>query len=83
MLAATPELLAFLHATKVATYASQSDEASVTPALPDSRQLEYSRGPRPIWQGGWTLAAARGNLPAQYEHTMIITKGDPVAVTQH
>ncbi len=32
---------------------------------------------------GWTLAAARGNLSAQYEHTMIITKGAPVIVTQH
>ncbi|HEX2541421.1 MAG TPA: type I methionyl aminopeptidase [Caldimonas sp.] len=32
---------------------------------------------------GWTLAGARGNLSAQYEHTMIITKGAPVVVTQH
>ncbi len=26
---------------------------------------------------GWTLVGARGNLSAQYEHTMIITKGEP------
>lgn len=32
---------------------------------------------------GWTLAGARGNLSAQYEHTMIITKGAPIVVTQH
>jgi len=32
---------------------------------------------------GWTLAGARGNLSAQYEHTMIITKGAPLVVTQH
>jgi methionyl aminopeptidase len=32
---------------------------------------------------GWTLAGARGNLSAQYEHTMIITNGAPVVVTQH
>src|SRR5690606_37314090 len=31
---------------------------------------------------GWTLVGARGNLSAQYEHTMIITKGDPIVVTQ-
>ena len=32
---------------------------------------------------GWTLAGVRGNLSAQYEHTMIITKGAPIIVTQH
>lgn len=32
---------------------------------------------------GWTLVGARGNLSAQYEHTMIITKGAPIVVTRH
>ena len=32
---------------------------------------------------GWTLAGARGNLSAQYEHTMIITRGEPIVVTRH
>lgn len=32
---------------------------------------------------GWTLAGTRGNLSAQYEHTMIITRGAPIVVTQH
>lgn len=32
---------------------------------------------------GWTLVGTPGNLSAQYEHTMIITKGDPIVVTQH
>ncbi|MET0281534.1 MAG: type I methionyl aminopeptidase [Steroidobacteraceae bacterium] len=32
---------------------------------------------------GWTLVGVRGNLSAQYEHTMIITRGDPIVVTQH
>ncbi|WP_291270935.1 type I methionyl aminopeptidase [Geothrix sp.] len=32
---------------------------------------------------GWTLVGMRGNLSAQYEHTMIITKGEPIVVTQH
>jgi methionyl aminopeptidase len=32
---------------------------------------------------GWTLVGADGNLSAQYEHTMIITKGVPIVVTQH
>ena len=32
---------------------------------------------------GWTLVGAPGNLSAQYEHTMIITRGAPLVVTQH
>jgi methionyl aminopeptidase len=32
---------------------------------------------------GWTLVGAPGNLSAQYEHTMIITKGLPIVVTLH
>lgn len=32
---------------------------------------------------GWTLVGANGNLSAQYEHTMIITKGAPIVVTLH
>lgn len=32
---------------------------------------------------GWTLVGVNGNLSAQYEHTMIITKGEPIVVTQH
>ena len=32
---------------------------------------------------GWTLVGAQGNLSAQYEHTMIITKGEPIVVTLH
>lgn len=30
---------------------------------------------------GWTLTGARGNLSAQYEHTMVITRGEPIIVT--
>jgi methionyl aminopeptidase len=32
---------------------------------------------------GWTLVGSPGNLSAQYEHTMIITRGAPIVVTQH
>lgn len=32
---------------------------------------------------GWTLSGAPGNLSVQYEHTMIITKGEPIVVTRH
>jgi methionyl aminopeptidase len=32
---------------------------------------------------GWTLAGARGNLSAQFEHTLIVTRGAPIVVTTH
>ncbi len=32
---------------------------------------------------GWTLVGAKGNLSAQYEHTLIVTRGDPIVVTTH
>lgn len=32
---------------------------------------------------GWTLVGSHGNLSAQYEHTMIVTRGHPIVVTQH
>lgn len=32
---------------------------------------------------GWTLVGEQGNLSAQCEHTMIITRGEPIVVTQH
>lgn len=32
---------------------------------------------------GWTLVGARGNRSAQYEHTMIITREEPIVVTLH
>ena len=34
-------------------------------------------------QDGWTLVGAPGNLSAQYEHTMIVTRGAPIVVTRH
>jgi methionyl aminopeptidase len=30
---------------------------------------------------GWTLSVPRGSLAAQYEHTVVITRGQPIAVT--
>lgn len=30
---------------------------------------------------GWTLVGAKGNLSAQYEHTLIVTRGDPIVLT--
>jgi len=32
---------------------------------------------------GWTLSGIKGNLSAQFEHTLIITRGAPIVVTRH
>lgn len=32
-------------------------------------------------EDGWTLVGGPGNLSAQYEHTMVITRGAPIVVT--
>lgn len=32
---------------------------------------------------GWTLVGATGNLSAQYERTIIVTRGEPIVVTTH
>lgn len=32
-------------------------------------------------EDGWTLLAEKGNLSAQYEHTVIVTRGAPIIVT--
>lgn len=34
-------------------------------------------------EDGWTLVGAKGNLSAQFEHTLIITRGAPIVVTTH
>lgn len=34
-------------------------------------------------EDGWTLIGAKGNLSAQYEHTLIVTGGAPIVVTTH
>lgn len=32
---------------------------------------------------GWTLAGIKGNLSAQFEHTLIVTRAAPIVVTRH
>jgi Domain of unknown function (DUF5680) len=37
-------LVEFIQKAKIATYAAQGDEASLSPMIPDSKQLEYREG---------------------------------------
>lgn len=34
-------------------------------------------------EDGWTLVGQRGNLSAQFEHTVIVTRGAPIVATRH
>lgn len=34
-------------------------------------------------EDGWTLVGKPGNLSAQFEHTLIVTRGEPIVVTVH
>lgn len=69
----------------IAGYLDRSDERvlhegmviTIEPFLATKSRLVTEAG------DGWTLVGARGNLSAQYEHTIIITKGAPIVVTQH
>lgn len=45
MTAISEPIVKFLVEAKLNTYAAQGDDASVTPLLPGSRQLEYGDGP--------------------------------------
>jgi methionyl aminopeptidase len=48
---------------------------AVEPFL-STRSTHVSEGP-----DGWTLLGDKGNLSAQYEHTIIVTRGAPIVVT--
>ena len=52
-------------------------------AFRDDHRVLVLGGQVPGGADGWTLSGAPGNLSAQYEHTMIITKGEPIVVTRH
>jgi methionine aminopeptidase len=48
-----------------------------------SRRCGISRLAAHLPRTSWRLVGARGNLSMQYEHTMIITRGEPIVVTRH
>src|SRR5690606_22063612 len=50
---------------------------AVEPFL-STRSTSVTEGP-----DGWTLVGQPGNLSAQYEHTIIVTRGAPITVTTH
>lgn len=50
---------------------------AVEPFL-STRSTHVTEGP-----DGWTLVGHEGNLSAQYEHTLIVTRGAPIVVTTH
>lgn len=69
----------------IAGYYDPSDKRVLTEGMVITIEPFLSTRSRRVTEtdDGWTLVGMRGNLSAQYEHTMIITKGAPIVVTQH
>jgi methionyl aminopeptidase len=69
----------------IAGYYDPSDKRVLTEGMVITIEPFLSTRSRRVTEAddGWTLVGMRGNLSAQYEHTMIITKGAPIVVTQH
>jgi methionyl aminopeptidase len=64
-------------------YRAPRDRRVLTEGMVITIEPFLSTSSRQVTEGddGWTLLADPGNLSAQYEHTMIITRGAPVVVT--
>lgn len=79
------EFLSFLIEAKKQTYAAQGDDASVTPLLPGSKQLEYCNGLYSYRDVYYGLAFFAGQETVEYEDkpiwTMVYSGGtlDPSA----
>ena len=69
----------------IAGYFDPSDKRLLSEGMVITIEPFLSTKSRIVTEGddGWTLSGAVGNLSAQYEHTMIITQGDPIVVTLH
>lgn len=69
----------------IAGYFDPSDKRRLTEGMVITIEPFLSTRSRSVAEtaDGWTLVGVPGNLSAQYEHTMIITKGEPIVVTQH
>jgi methionyl aminopeptidase len=69
----------------IAGYFDPSDKRTLREGMVITIEPFLSTRSRVVNEGadGWTLLGARGNLSAQYEHTMIITRGEPIVVTTH
>lgn len=69
----------------IAGYFDPSDRRILKEGMAITIEPFLSTKSRIVKEGadGWTLLGAPGNLSAQYEHTLIITKGEPIVVTQH
>ncbi len=71
--------------TSIASYFDPSDTRILQEGMVITIEPFLSTKSRRVTEAddGWTLLGAPGNLSAQYEHTLIITKGAPIVVTQH
>lgn len=69
----------------IAGFHDPSDRRVLTEGLVITIEPFVSTRSRAVHEAadGWTLVGGKGNLSAQYEHTLIITKDQPIVVTRH
>lgn len=70
--------------TDIAGYFDATDKRILKEGMVITIEPFFSTKTRVVTEAsdGWTLVGAAGNLSAQYEHTMVITKGKPIVLTQ-
>lgn len=68
----------------IAGYFDESDRRLLTAGMVITIEPFLSTRSRTVTEtaDGWTLTGERGNLSAQYEHTLIITNSAPIVVTR-
>jgi len=67
----------------VPCWGDRKDERRFSEGMVLTLEPFLSTGPRRVFDkgDGWTVMTAPGNLTAQFEHTIIITRSDPIVLT--
>ena len=68
----------------VSCFYNSSDRRKLTEGMVLTIEPFITTGARNVYtnpENGWTLMTADGSLSAQFEHTLVVTKGHPVIIT--
>ena len=67
----------------VPNYAAPNAHEILTEGLVFTIEPIIAAGTGKVWldKDGWTVRTADGSLAAHYEHTVVITRGEPVLLT--
>ena len=64
-------------------FATRDPGPRLTPGLVITVEPFLTSGARHVVEGsdGWTLSTVDGSLSAQFEHTIVVTRGKPIILT--